>query len=151
MKTFFKTQVLNFLMLGLLTLCASAASIAQETKSDDSIYQGLGRSEGISKIVNDFIPLIQSDPRISSFFSKIKKDEFSALLVAQFCELAGGPCQYKGKDMYDAHQGMQISNAHFNALAEDLQIAMEKNAIPSSISNRLVAKLAPMQRPIVSK
>jgi hemoglobin len=36
-------------------------------------------------------------------------------------------------------------------LAEDLQIAMEKNQIPSSISNKLVAKLAPMQRPIVSK
>ena len=53
--------------------------------------------------------------------------------------------------MSDAHEGMGISNAHFNALAEDLQIAMENNHISSSISNKLVAKLAPMQRPIVSK
>jgi len=53
--------------------------------------------------------------------------------------------------MYEAHDGMKISNAHFNALAEDLQMAMEKNNISSAIANQLVAKLAPMQRPIVSK
>lgn len=151
MKNFFKVQTLGFIAAGLFALCTSISANAQDMKGDDSIYQALGKTEGINKIVNDFIPLIQADPRISSFFTKIKKEEFGALLVAQFCELAGGPCQYKGKDMYDAHQGMQITNAHFNALAEDLQIAMEKNDVPSSVSNRLVAKLAPMQRPIVSK
>lgn len=118
---------------------------------DDSVYQGLGKTEGITKIVDDFVPLILADQRIAHFFNKIKKEEFSALLVAQFCELSGGPCQYKGRDMYESHQGMSISNAHFNALAEDLQIAMEKNNISSSVANKLVAKLAPMQRPIVSK
>jgi hemoglobin len=144
-------KFLQFLSIALIAICTSFAVPAQSMEKDDSIYQGLGKTEGITKIVNDFVPLILADTRINSFFSKMKKDEFSALLVAQFCELAGGPCQYKGKDMYEAHEGMSISNAHFNALAEDLQIAMEMNQVPSSIANKLVAKLAPMQRPIVSK
>lgn len=142
---------LQFIGIALIAICTSFAAQAQSMEKDDSIYQGLGKTEGITKIVNDFVPLILADSRISAFFSKMKKDEFSALLVAQFCELAGGPCQYKGKDMYEAHQGMSISNAHFNALAEDLQIAMEMNQVSSSVANKLVAKLAPMQRPIVSK
>lgn len=151
MKSLFNINFNQFIGVALITLCASFSASAQQTEKDDSIYQALGKTEGITKIVNDFIPLIQADSRIKVFFEKIKKEEFSALLVAQFCELAGGPCQYKGKDMYEAHDGMSISNAHFNALAEDLQIAMENNQVPSSVSNRLVAKLAPMQRPIVSK
>lgn len=145
------TKFIQFISIALLAVCTSFSAQAQNMEKDDSIYQGLGKTEGITKIVNDFVPLILADERINAFFSRMKKEEFSALLVAQFCELAGGPCQYKGRDMYETHQGMNISNAHFNALAEDLQIAMEKNQIPSSISNKLVAKLAPMQRPIVSK
>ncbi len=151
MKSLFKLKLAHILGATIITLCATFSASAQQSEKDDSIYQALGKMEGITKIVNDFIPLIQADARIKVFFEKIKKEDFSALLVAQFCELAGGPCQYKGKDMYEAHEGMSISNAHFNALAEDLQIAMENNNIPASVSNRLVAKLAPMQRPIVSK
>lgn len=141
----------QFIGIILVIIFTSFETNAQEIKRDDNIYQGLGKTEGITKIVNDFVPLILADTRINYFFGKMKKEEFSALLVAQFCELAGGPCQYKGKDMYEAHQGMNISNAHFNALAEDLQIAMEMNQVPSSVANKLIAKLAPMQRPIVSK
>lgn len=151
MKNVLQTRFANILTAISFVLCTSFSVQAQSMDKDDSIYQGLGKKEGITKIVNDFIPMILADQRIAHFFSKIKKEEFSELLVTQFCELAGGPCQYKGRDMYESHQGMEISNAHFNALAEDLQMAMEKNDVPSSISNRLVAKLAPMQRPIVSK
>jgi hemoglobin len=136
-----------------ITLLAlgSFSAHAQNMTNDDSIYQGLGAQAGITKIVDDFVVIILADERISTFFSKMEKKQFSALLSDQLCELAGGPCKYKGRDMYTTHDGMGIRNAHFNALAEDLQIAMEKNNIASSISNRLVAKLAPMQRPIVSK
>ena len=145
------THFSHLIFMALVALFTSFTVQAQNTDKDDSIYQGLGKTEGITKIVNDFVPLVLADQRINTFFAKMKKEEFSALLTAQICELAGGPCQYKGKDMYEAHQGMSISNAHFNALAEDLQIAMEMNQVPSSVANKLVAKLAPMQRPIVSK
>ena len=68
--------------------------------------------------------------------------QVSIMLVDQFCELAGGPCKFNGRDMYEAHEGMGVRNAHFNALAEDLQLAMEKNNVPSSVANQLDAKLA---------
>ena len=145
-------SLLNQLVLAVSFLAVgSFSAYAQSMESDDHIYQGLGQKAGIDKIVDDFVVIILEDDRIKHFFSKMEKKQFAALLSDQFCELAGGPCKYKGRDMYTTHDGMGISNAHFNALAEDLQIAMEKHNISSSISNKLVAKLAPMQRPIVSK
>ncbi|AZP13316.1 group I truncated hemoglobin [Undibacterium parvum] len=150
MHTFFNTTIRQ-LLCALALIAGSAVSAQAQTTSENTLYLGLGEKAGIDKIVADFIPLILADQRINQFFSKLDKAQFAALLADQFCELAGGPCKYQGRDMYTTHDGMGISNAHFNALAEDLQIAMEKNNIASSVSNKLVAKLAPMQRPIVSK
>jgi hemoglobin len=150
MHTFFNTTIRQILC-ALVLIAGSAVSAQAQTTSENALYSGLGEKAGIDKIVADFIPLILADQRINQFFSKLDKPQFAALLADQFCELAGGPCKYQGRDMYTTHDGMGISNAHFNALAEDLQIAMEKNNIASSVSNKLIAKLAPMQRPIVSK
>lgn len=145
-------------------LLASSLAVAQTPYTEDSTYQGLGGKEGIKKIVDTFVTLITTDPRIKDSFTDFDLPQLNARLQEQFCEFAGGPCKYTGKyrdktmdgvgtvrDMKTVHQDLQITNAMFNALAEDLQIAMEQHNIPSSISNKLVAKLAPMQRDIVTK
>jgi hemoglobin len=46
---------------------------------------------------------------------------------------------------------MGIRNADFNALAEDLQFAMDAAGISFFTQNRLIALLAPMQHDIVTK
>ena len=53
--------------------------------------------------------------------------------------------------MKTVHHDMGLRNADFNALAEDLQQAMDKNGVPSRAQNKLLAKLAPMEHDIVSK
>ena len=71
-------------------------------------------------------------------------------LVAQFCELSGGPCKLKGPDMKRVHEGFDIDRAGFNALVEVLQQAMDAQGIAFSAQNRLLAQLAPMHRDIVN-
>ena len=44
-----------------------------------------------------------------------------------------------------------ITTLQFNALTEDLQLALDRNGIPYRVQNRLLAKLAPMQREVVTK
>jgi hemoglobin len=145
-------------------LLASSLAMAQTPYAEDSTYQGLGGKEGIKKIVDTFVTLITTDPRIKDSFTDFDLPQLNQRLQEQFCEFAGGPCKYTGKyhdkamdgvgpvrDMKSVHQDLQITNAMFNALTEDLQIAMEQHNIPSSVSNKLVAKLAPMQRDIVTK
>jgi hemoglobin len=149
-------------LLGLLL--ASSMAMAQTPYTDDSTYQGLGGKEGIKKIVDTFIPMLLADPRIKDSFADFDMEQLNVRLQEQFCEFAGGPCKYTGKyrdktmdgvgtvrDMATVHQDLKVTNAMFNALTEDLQIAMERNNVPSSVSNKLIAKLAPMQRAIVTQ
>ncbi|WP_229215562.1 group 1 truncated hemoglobin [Duganella sp. CY15W] len=145
-------------------LLASSLAMAQTPYTEDSTYQGLGGKEGIRKITDTFVTLITTDPRIKDSFTDFDMKQLNVRLQEQFCEFAGGPCKYTGKyhdkamegvgpvrDMKTVHQDLQITNAMFNALAEDLQIAMEQHNVPSSVALKLIAKLAPMQRDIVTK
>ncbi|SHG45672.1 group 1 truncated hemoglobin [Massilia sp. CF038] len=136
------TIVLASLTLG-FGLCLPAQA------AEPTLFDDLGGKPGIEKIVADFLPILQADPRINTFFAKTDMKQLGVLLSEQFCQLAGGPCTYSGRDMVASHDGMGVKSAHFNALAEDLQIAMENNKVPSSVANRLVAKLAPMKHAIV--
>lgn len=119
--------------------------------ADDADYQTFGAKPGLTKIVDDFVDIVLADKRIQNHFDDSDIPRLKELLVEQFCSLTGGPCKYTGRDMKSVHKNMEVNNAQFNALAEDLQIAMEKAGISSLAQNRLIAKLAPMQKDIVTK
>jgi hemoglobin len=71
-------------------------------------------------------------------------------LVAQICELTGGPCKLTGPGMRQVHNNIDITRADFNALDEVLQQSMDAQGIAFTDQNRLLAKLAPMHRDIVN-
>ena len=131
--------------------CAGLLSMSAQALADDSTFQGLGGKDGIRKIVGTVIPMIQADPRIKESFADSDMKKLALGLEEQFCALSGGPCVYKGRDMADVHDGLNVTNAQFNALAEDLQVAMERQGVPSRIQNKLMARLAPIQRAIVTQ
>ena len=135
----------------LFATLAFAGALSAAQAADDATFQALGGKPGIKKIVAAFIPVILADPRIKDAFTDIDMKNLALRLEEQFCVLTGGPCEYKGKDMKEIHDGLNITTAQFNALAEDLQIAMDKLDVPSRYQNKLVAKLAPMHRDIVTK
>jgi hemoglobin len=128
-------------------LCVASFAMA----ADDATFQELGGKPGIKKIVATLIPLILADARIKESFADSDMKNLAMRLEEQFCALSGGPCTYGGKDMAEIHDGLNITRAQFNALAEDLQIAMERTGVPARFQNKLVARLAPMARSIVTK
>lgn len=130
---------------------AAVSLVAFAARADDSLYQDLGGHDGIVKIANQTADNFLADDRIKQTFDDTNMDRFKALLADQFCQLAGGPCVYKGRDMKTSHKGLHLDTADFNAVVEDLQRAMDKCDIPFRTQNRLLALLAPMKRDIVTK
>ena len=137
--------------LAVMAISNALPGFAQSAPPTDVLFQDLGGKDGIKKIVADFLPIVLSDARIKKQFNDADIEHLGKMLVEQFCELSGGPCKYAGKDMKTIHADLGISNAQFNALAEDLQTAMEKQGVSSRAQNKMLAKLAPMQHSIVTK
>jgi hemoglobin len=138
-------------MRALLLAAVIVAGCGSAARADDSLYRDFGGRDGLVKIIDDATNRWVSDDRIKDTFDNINLDRLKRMLADQFCELMGGPCHYKGRDMYHAHKGLHLDNAQFNALVEDLQLAMDKYDIPFRTQNRLLVMLAPMQRDVVTR
>ncbi|HXC56307.1 MAG TPA: group 1 truncated hemoglobin [Rhizomicrobium sp.] len=119
--------------------------------AEDSLYRDLGEKDGIATIAKYTTVNFLADPRIKATFDNTNMERFEKLLSDQFCVVAGGPCEYKGRSMAAAHKALGLDNADFNAVVEDLQTAMDKAGVPFATQNRLLARLAPMQHDIVTK
>lgn len=135
-------------LLALTLATAGAAAPAQPT--DDSLYRAFGGTTGLQRLMDDFVGRLYEDPRLKDFFKETQAAQLKRQLVAQFCEVSGGPCRREGPSMKDAHEGQQIGRRDFNALVEVLQDAMDAQQVPFPAQRRLLALLAPMHRDIVS-
>jgi hemoglobin len=137
----------RFFIAGLSALSFTLSASAQT--QTDNLYQALGGSPGIARVVDQLIVEIQQDARISPQFKETNMKRLAELLKEQLCVVSDGPCQYSGDDMLTVHAQLGIKSAAFNALVEDLQTAMHKNHIPFATQNRLLARLAVMKKDIV--
>ena len=132
-----------------LASTASAQSMATNSGSS-ALYQAFGEKTGLVKLMDDFVPRLQADPRLAEAFKKANVVNLKSQLVDQFCQVSGGPCEYKGADMKAAHNSMDITKTDFNALVEVLQKSMDAQGIAFSSQNQLLAKLAPMHRDVIT-
>ena len=129
-------------LLGLLPRPAGA---------DATLYDRLGGRSGVERIVQEAVALYLTDPRLKDDFDNINPDYLRPRLVDFVCRIADGPCVYKGRSMAASHKGLHITEARFDAVVEDLQIAMNRAGVPFWTQNQLLARLAPMERDIVTK
>jgi len=137
--------MMKFLLV-LMLVCCSAADAA-----DDRLYQAWGGKSGIRAVMEDFFDRLKADARLAPFFRDTNRDNLVTQLTDQLCEKSGGPCVYEGAPMGPAHADLNIRKADFNALVEVLQQSMDAKGIPFAAQNRMLARLAPLHREIVTK
>lgn len=130
-------------------LMLALASCASAPPRSDRLYQELGGRPGIEALVEALLYRVSDDPRIAHHFVDLNIINLNDRLVEQICVEAGGPCTYTGKDMVEAHKHVRISEADFNALVEDLIWAMDEQGLRRTTQNRLLRRLADMQRDVL--
>jgi hemoglobin len=143
------TRVISF--CAAFVIAASLAAPSTAAAADDSLYRAFGEKAGIEALIDDFVQRLVVDPRTRPSFEKANLPHLKTTLTDQLCHLAGGPCQYGGRDMKSAHANMDIAKSDFNALVEVLQKSMDARRIPFRSQNQMLALLAPMHRDIITK
>jgi hemoglobin len=129
----------------------SALFLRAPAAAEETLYQRLGGQTGIVRIVDAAYAVILSDDRVKDDFDNINIDHIKLRIEELICQLTKGPCVYHGRPMGPAHEGLYLTRAKFNAVAEDLQTGMAQVGIPYWTQNQLMALLAPMQREIVTR
>lgn len=117
----------------------------------DTLAKAFGGQEGIRRIVDRFVDINTSDQRIEAIFRNHDMVRLRRTLFEQFCYILNAGCSYSGRDMRSSHKALGTTRADFNALVENLQLAMRESQVPFHAQNRLLAKLAPMEKDIVER
>ncbi len=107
-----------------------------QTQDKLSLYDRLGGVYNIATVVDDFIervmtdPRLNANPRVDEAHHRVSSAGFKYLLTEMLCWAAGGPQQYSGRPMGDAHRHLLITEQEWQAFMEDLQQTFDKFAVP---------------------
>jgi hemoglobin len=146
------TSAMAGAMVAALTAgCSSGMQGDKMAMEKQSLYDRLGGKPAITAVVDDFIGNVAGDTRINKRFATADIPRLKTMLVNQICQASGGPCTYTGASMKDAHKGMKITDAEFNALVEDLVKSLDKFKVGAQEKNDLLGALGGMKPDIVNQ
>jgi len=115
-----------------------------ENNNGKSLYKRLGSADGISKLVDDIVDAHMNNPGIQTRYLPMKDDPERMERVKKYTRQflgagTGGPETYEGKDMPAAHRGMNVSEAEFLHVIDDILASLDKNNVDAQSRNEVLA------------
>ena len=101
-----------------------------------SLYERIGGEPAVNAAVELFYRKVLGDYRINRFFNNSDMDTQIAKQKAFFTMAFGGPNNYTGKDMRNAHAHlvkMGLNEDHFNAVMEHLGATLVELNVPADL------------------
>ena len=111
------------------------------TTTTTSLYDRLGRHEGITRITRTLIDNHMANPLVNARYGASDMPKVEQRVIEFFCAGAGGPETYTGKDMLATHKGMNVSEQEFVTVVDDAMAALETHNIDPATRNDVLAIL----------
>lgn len=131
------------------------AAPGPKSESDQkTLYQRLGGYDVVAAILDNLISREIHDPELSKLFPEVDEETAKKgrqLALNMWCELTGGPCFYIGRDMKTIHQGLGITEEHWQAYLVHLEETLDELNIGSEEKTEFIAVLAGFKGYIVEQ
>jgi hemoglobin len=101
-----------------------------------SLYEKIGGEAAVDAAVDIFYRKVLSDDRINQYFEGVDMDRQAAKQKAFLTMAFGGPNNYSGKDMRDAHAHLVangLNDTHFDAVMENLAATLTELNVPDEL------------------
>jgi hemoglobin len=128
-------------------------------KPPKPLYERLGGTPAIQKVVDDFVARAAADDKVNFTRKGIpgatwdpnptNMERLKKMLVEFIAANTGGPVKYSGKDMLTAHKGMRITNSEFDAIAGHLKAALVANKVGPTEQADLLAVVETTRKQMV--
>ena len=120
--------------------------------NEKTLYERLGRYDGISAFANDLLPRLQADSQLGRSWQNRGDDGIARekqLLIDYLCTNTAGPMYYTGRDMKTSHVGMNISEEDRNIFLGHAGATMEALQIREQECNEVVTLVLSLKEDIV--
>jgi hemoglobin len=120
-----------------------------------SLYDRLGGVYNIAAVVDDLIDRVMADarlnvnPRVDEAHHRVSAAGFKFYVTEMVCWAAGGPQQYSGRNMGDAHRHLLITAEEWDAFMDDVRLSLDKFGVPRPEQEELRAIVESTREAIV--
>ncbi len=108
----------------------------------ETLFEQLGGEAAVNAAVDIFYRRVLSDCRINRFFDKTDMEAQAAKQKAFLTMAFGGPNNYSGVDMRQAHARlvkMGLDDSHFDAVMEHLTGTLQELNVPEALIAQVAA------------
>ena len=128
-----------------------------QAEEEATLYKRLGGLAPISVVVSDFIDQMIPDkelnknPAINAARARVPAPYLKYHVTAMVCNVTGGPCEYKGRDMKASHQHLNISSTDWDRMVEIFKGVLDQHKVPKKEQDDLLAIVGTTKADIVKQ
>ncbi|HSV67942.1 MAG TPA: group 1 truncated hemoglobin [Mycobacteriales bacterium] len=115
-----------------------------------SIFEQIGGPPAVSAAVDDFYHRVTTDPRLEHYFADIDLDRLKAHQRSFLAAALGGPSEYRGRTMADAHADLAITSTEFDTVVMHLVDTLTALEVPADLIGSIGEALGPLKGEIVN-
>jgi hemoglobin len=119
------------------------------TETQPSLYQQLGGRESITAAVDEFYRRVVADDRLGAMFAHLDMAQQRRHLATFLFAAFGGPDEYQGRGVREAHRGLGITPEQFGAVAGHLRDTLVLFAVPEPLIAAVLGAVAGLQGDVV--
>jgi hemoglobin len=116
-----------------------------------SVYTDIGGRAAVEAVVDEFYDRVLSDDLLVPYFEGTEMDELRAHQVQFISSVAGGPVDYSGADMREAHAHLDVDDEAFDAVAEHLEAALRANGVDEENVAAIGERVESLRAPVVGR
>jgi len=116
-----------------------------------SLYQQIGGAAALNAAVDLFYVKVLADERVNHFFEDVNMTTQHRKQKAFLAAALGAPVPWTGKDMRAAHANLDIHEADFNAIAENLQATLTELKLDEKLVTRIMAIVASTKDDVLNR
>ena len=121
-----------------------------------SLYERIGGVNAISMVVDRFSDEVVKNPKLNENPALKEWNESGQLPGLKFmrtlwlCEQAGGPFQYTGKPMGEAHKDLKLTSEEFDEVGAEIASALDHFDVPEAEKQEVLAAIVAHKDEVVS-
>lgn len=115
-----------------------------------SHYERIGGAAAVKAAVDIFYDRVLADPELVGYFTSVDMVGQRRHLAAMLTTVLGGPNEYTGRELAEAHQPLNIPVAHYVLVGEHLTATLTSLGVPADILADVQAVLGKVQDQVVA-
>ena len=121
-----------------------------------SLFERLGGANAIAMVVDRFSdeivknPKLNVNPQLKEWNATGQLPGLKFMRTLWICQATGGPFQYTGKDMHEAHKDLHLTSEEFDEVGTEIANALDHFNVPEREKGEVLAAIVARKAEVVN-